>query len=313
MMLIYQFGQLNNMIIKYSEEVKQALKLNKPVVALESTIISHGMPYPKNLEVARTCETIIRNNGATPATIAVIEGEICVGLNDEQLELLAKAKDVLKLSRRDLSYAVAFKKNGASTVALTMLIAKEANISLFATGGIGGVHKDVLDTFDISQDLEELSKTNVTVVCAGAKSILDLEKTMEYLETKSVLVIGYKTDELPAFFTRRSDVSVPLRLDTPSDIAKVIQTKNELGIENAILVTNPIDEKYQVDYDLINNAIKDAENEMKKEGIKGKKVTPYLLSKINEITKGVSLEANCHLVYSNCDLAAKIAVELKKQ
>ena len=224
------------MNIKYNDEVLNALKCNLPIVALESTIISHGMPYPKNLEVARTCEKIIRDNGAIPATIAVIDGEICVGLNDEQLLLLAKSKDVLKLSRRDLSYAVAFKKNGATTVAATMLIAERANIPLFATGGIGGVHKDVLDTFDISQDLEELSNTNVTVVCAGAKSILDLEKTMEYLETKGVLVIGYQTNELPAFFTRRSDVLVPLRLDTPVDIAKTISINTIKLVKFFILV-----------------------------------------------------------------------------
>ncbi len=300
------------MKIKYSKEVQAALNNHTPIVALESTIIAHGMPYPKNLEVARHCEEIIKKEGAVPATIAVINGEICVGLNDEDLMLLASSKEVLKLSRRDLSYGVAFKKHGATTVAATMLIAKEAGIPLFATGGIGGVHRGVSETWDISQDLEELSTTNVTVVSAGAKSILDLSKTMEFLETKGVQVVGYKTNELPAFFTRKSGVEVPLRLDSPNDIAKLIKTKNELGINNAILVANPIDEQYQVDYDLINKAIEDAEQEMKKQGISGKKVTPYLLQKINEITSGVSLEANCHLVYSNCSLAARIAVELNK-
>ena len=300
------------MKIKYSEEVMHAKEANLPIVALESTIISHGMPYPKNLEVAQTLEAIIRKEGAVPATIAIINGEIYVGLTNSELELLATSKDVLKVSRRDLAYAVAFKKHGATTVAGTMMIARAAGIDVFATGGIGGVHKGLAETFDISQDLEELAQTNVTVVCAGAKSILDLEKTMEYLETKGILVIGYRTDELPAFFTPKSGVKGILRIDSASDIAKIIKTKNELKIDNAILVTNPISEEYAVDDRLINNAINEAELEMKKQGISGKAVTPYLLAKINELTKGISLEANCHLVYSNASLAANIAKELKK-
>lgn len=300
------------MNIKYNQEVLNAKLHHLPIVALESTIISHGMPYPKNLEVARTLEAIIREEGAVPATIAIINGEICVGINDEELELLATSKDVLKVSRRDLAYTVAFKKHGATTVAATMMIAKAAGIDVFATGGIGGVHKGLAETFDISQDLEELANTNVTVVCAGAKSILDLDKTMEYLETKGVLVIGYQTDELPAFFTRKSGVKGVLKLDNPQEIAQIIKTKNELAIENAIVVANPISQEYAVEDKLINDAISEAEVEMKKLGISGKAVTPYLLAKINDLTKGISLEANCHLVYANASLAAKIAKELKK-
>ena len=228
----------------YSKEVKNALLNNLPVVALESTIISHGMPYPTNLEVARKCEEIVRENGAIPATIAIINGDLVVGVDEEQLEYLATSKDILKVSRRDMAYVVANKLSGATTVAATMMIAKLAGIDVFATGGIGGVHRGVEETWDISADLEELAITDVCVVCAGAKAILDLPKTLEYLETKGVLVVGYNTNDLPAFFTRNSGIEVPIRIDTPLEIARVIKAKKDLKINNGILITNPIEEKY---------------------------------------------------------------------
>ena len=298
--------------IKFNSEVQNALDNNLPIVALESTIISHGMPYPENLEVARKCEQTVRDNGAIPATIAIINGEIIVGVTDEQLEYLATSKDVLKVSRRDFAYVISKKLSGATTVAATMMIAKMANIKLFATGGIGGVHRGVADTWDISADLEELGKTDVCVVCAGAKSILDLEKTLEYLETKGVLVIGYQTEELPAFFTRESGIKVPIKLDAPEEIADIIKIKKELNINEGLLVTNPIDEKFSLNKKEIDKTITDAILEMNKLNIQGKAVTPYLLSKINELSKGVSLNANKELVYNNCKLAAQIAVALKR-
>ena len=296
----------------YSKEVKNALLNNLPVVALESTIISHGMPYPTNLEVARKCEEIVRENGAIPATIAIINGDLVVGVDEEQLEYLATSKDILKVSRRDMAYVVANKLSGATTVAATMMIAKLAGIDVFATGGIGGVHRGVEETWDISADLEELAITDVCVVCAGAKAILDLPKTLEYLETKGVLVVGYNTNDLPAFFTRNSGIEVPIRIDTPLEIARVIKAKKDLKINNGILINNPIEEKYSFNKDEMDNAIQTALIEMNNLKITGKQVTPYLLSKINEITKGQSLEANKHLVYNNCKLAALISKELKQ-
>ena len=296
----------------YSKEVKNALLNNLPVVALESTIISHGMPYPTNLEVARKCEEIVRENGAIPATIAIINGDLVVGVDENQLEYLATSKDILKVSRRDMAYVVANKLSGATTVAATMMIAKLAGIDVFATGGIGGVHRGVEETWDISADLEELAITDVCVVCAGAKAILDLPKTLEYLETKGVLVVGYNTNDLPAFFTRNSGIEVPIRIDTPLEIARVIKAKKDLKINNGILINNPIEEKYSFNKDEMDNAIQTALIEMNNLKITGKQVTPYLLSKINEITKGQSLEANKHLVYNNCKLAALISKELKQ-
>ncbi|MBQ2892096.1 MAG: pseudouridine-5'-phosphate glycosidase [Bacilli bacterium] len=298
--------------IIYSKEVKYAIDNNLPIVALESTIISHGMPYPTNLEVAKKCEETVRNNGAIPATIAIINGDLVVGVDEEQLEYLATSKDILKVSRRDMAYVVANKLSGATTVAATMIIAKLAGIDVFATGGIGGVHRGVEETWDISADLEELAITDVCVVCAGAKAILDLPKTLEYLETKGVLVVGYNTNDLPAFFTRNSGIEVPIRINTPLEIAKVIKAKKDLKINNGILITNPIEEKYSFDKVEMDNAIQSALVEMNNLKITGKKVTPYLLSKINEITKGQSLESNKHLVYNNCKLAALISKELKK-
>lgn len=293
--------------IKYSEEVLKAIQNNLPVVALESTIISHGMPYPDNLEVAIKCEKIIRENGAVPATIAIIKGQIVVGINEEELEYMASSKDILKVSRRDLPYVISQKLSGATTVATTSLIANLAGIHFFATGGIGGVHRGVSETWDISADLEELGMTNICVVSAGAKSILDLPKTLEYLETKGVPVVGYNTSIFPAFFCNESSEKVPLRLDTPKEIAEMIKVKWDLGLDGGILVANPIDRKYSLSKEMIDNVINEAILEMNSLKIIGKEVTPFLLSKINEITKGNSLAANKQLVYSNCKLAAQIA------
>lgn len=293
--------------IKYSEEVLKAIQNNLPVVALESTIISHGMPYPDNLEVAIKCEKIIRENGAVPATIAIIKGQIVVGINEEELEYMASSKDILKVSRRDLPYVISQKLSGATTVATTSLIANLAGFHFFATGGIGGVHRGVSETWDISADLEELGMTNICVVSAGAKSILDLPKTLEYLETKGVPVVGYNTSIFPAFFCNESSEKVPLRLDTPKEIAEMIKVKWELGLDGGILVANPIDRKYSLSKEMIDNVINEAILEMNSLKIIGKEVTPFLLSKINEITKGNSLAANKQIVYSNCKLAAQIA------
>ena len=293
--------------IKYSEEVLKAIQNNLPVVALESTIISHGMPYPDNLEVARKCEKIIRENGAVPATIAIIKGQIVVGINEEELEYMASSKDILKVSRRDLPYVISQKLSGATTVATTSLIANLAGIHFFATGGIGGVHRGVSETWDISADLEELGMTNICVVSAGAKSILDLPKTLEYLETKGVPVVGYNTSIFPAFFCNESSEKVPLRLDTPKEISDMIKVKWDLGLNGGILVANPIDRKYSLSKEMIDNVINEAILEMNSLNIIGKEVTPFLLAKINEITKGNSLAANKQLVYSNCKLAAQIA------
>lgn len=293
--------------IKYSEEVLKAIQNNLPVVALESTIISHGMPYPDNLEVAIKCEKIIRENGAVPATIAIIKGQIVVGINEEELEYMASSKDILKVSRRDLPYVISQKLSGATTVATTSLIANLAGIHFFATGGIGGVHRGVSETWDISADLEELGMTNICVVSAGAKSILDLPKTLEYLETKGVPVVGYNTSIFPAFFCNESSEKVPLRLDTPKEIAEMIKVKWDLGLDGGILVANPIDRKYSLSKEMIDNVINEAILEMNSLKIIGKEVTPFLLSKINEITKGNSLAANKQLVYSNCKLATQIA------
>lgn len=293
--------------IVLGKHVQEAIDNNIPIVALESTIISHGMPYPDNLEVARRCEEIVRENGAVPATIAIINGKIIVGINDEQLNYMATSKEVIKVSRRDLPLVIAKGQSGATTVAATSLIAELANIHFFATGGIGGVHRGVSETWDISADLEELGMTNVCVVSAGAKAILDLEKTLEYLETKGVPVISYQTDELPAFFCRYSGIKIPIRLDDPNDIAKMLDVKWKLNLQGGALICNPINKEDSLDYDIMTKAIEKALKEMNDLGIKGKEVTPFLLSKINELTEGNSLASNKKLVYSNCRLAALIA------
>lgn len=298
-------------IISISPEVKKALEENKPVVALESTIISHGMPYPQNVQTALNVEKIVRENGAVPATIAIIKGVPTVGITAEQIDYLGKkGTNVAKASRRDIPILVSKKEDGATTVAATMIIASFAGIKVFATGGIGGVHRGAETTMDISADLEELSNTNVAVVCAGAKSILDLGLTMEYLETKGVPVIGYKTDKLPAFFTRESEFNVNYRMDNVSEIAKAIKAKDDLSMKGSIVITNPIPEEYAMDNEYISKVIDDACIEANENGIKGKNITPFLLDKIQKITGGKSLDANIQLVYNNVKLGAKIAVEL---
>ena len=296
-----------------SEEVKKALSENKPVVALESTIISHGMPYPKNVETALRVEEEVRKNGAVPATVAIIGGRLEAGLTKDEIEYFGKKGTLItKASRRDIPALIARKEDGATTVAATMIIAALAGIDVFATGGIGGVHRGAETTMDISADMDELSKTEVMVVCAGAKAILDLPLTMEYLETKGVNVIGYTTDELPAFYTRKSGLKVVWRCDTPKEIADIWKVQKDIYPGTGLLVTNPIPEEYSMDSEYINKEIDIAIEEMNKLGIKGKETTPYLLDKIQKLTGGESLEANIRLVLNNAMLASKVAVELKK-
>ena len=301
-----------NKYLEINPEVQNAINNNLPIVALESTIISHGMPYPKNVETALHAEQIIRDNGAIPATIAIINGKLKVGLTKDEINYLGKkGRDVIKVSRRDIPYIVSQKKDGATTVSATMLIANFANIKIFATGGIGGVHRGAELTFDISCDLEELSKTNVSVVCAGAKAILDLPKTLEYLETKGVLVVGYKTKKLPAFYSSSSNYNVDLCVNTPQEIADMINIKNELNLEGGILITNPIPIEYEVPHNEIDEIINQAIIEMNEQNIIGKESTPFLLARICELTNGNSLESNIKLVYNNCKLAAEIAKGIK--
>ena len=294
-------------------EVAEAVRNNKPVVALESTIISHGMPYPQNVETALNVEKVIRDNGAVPATTAIIGGRLKAGLSKDEIEYLGKTgQGVTKVSRRDIPVIVAKGMDGASTVATTMIIAAMAGVRIFATGGVGGVHRGAQQTFDISADLEELAHTPVTVVCAGAKAILDLPLTLEYLETQGVTVLGYQTEELPAFYTRKSGLSVDYRIDTPEELAKVIHVKKELGLQGGILVTNPIPEEYSMDPDTINRAIDQAIEESRQQGIHGKDTTPFLLARVKDITGGDSLDSNIQLVYNNAKVAALTAVELSK-
>jgi len=303
------------MLEKYLEinpEVKEAIESGKPVVALESTIISHGMPYPRNVETALNVEKIIRDNNAIPATIAILNGKLKVGLTKEEIEYLGKAKNVIKTSRRDISFIISKKSDGATTVASTMIIAALAGIKVFATGGIGGVHRGATETFDISADLEELAHTNVAVICAGAKSILDIGLTLEYLETHGVPVVGYQTEEMPAFYTRKSGFGVDYKVDSPEEIANALKAKWDLGLEGGMVIANPIEEQYQMDYDTITLAIEKALKEAEENGIRGKESTPFLLAKVKEITGGDSLESNIQLVYNNAILGAKIAVELSK-
>lgn len=302
-----------NEYINVSKEVQNALKNNVPVVALESTIISHGMPYPQNVETALQVEKIVRENNAVPATIAILNGIPSVGISNDQIDYLGKkGLGVSKASRRDIPILAACKEDGATTVAATMFISKLAGIKVFATGGIGGVHRGAEVNMDISADLEELSQTNVTVVCAGAKSILDIGLTLEYLETKGVPVVGYKTNEFPAFFTRRSGFKASSRLNSAKEIADAIIAKDKLNITSGMLIANPIPEEYSMDFDYISEIIERACKEASENGIVGKKVTPYLLDKIKQITKGASLDANIQLVYNNVKLGAQIAFELVK-
>lgn len=291
-------------------EVAAAIKEGKPVVALESTIISHGMPYPQNVETALNVEKVIRENGAVPATIAIIGGRLKAGLTADEIEYFGKkGLDITKASRRDIAAIVSRGMDGATTVTTTMMIAHMAGINIFSTGGIGGVHRGAETTMDISADLEELAQTPVMVVCAGAKAILDLGLTLEYLETKGVPVIGYQTDELPAFYTRKSGFGVDYRMDTPEELAKLLITQQAMPNAGGVLVTNPIPEQYSMDHDIINKAIDEAVADSVRDGIHGKETTPYLLAKVKEITGGDSLDSNIQLVYNNARLAALTAVE----
>ena len=300
-----------NPYLSISPEVQEALKAGKPVVALESTIISHGMPYPQNVETALKVEQTIRENGAVPATIAVIGGQLKAGCTPEEIEYLGKkGQAVIKASRRDLPVLIARKADGATTVTTTMIIAAMAGIRVFATGGIGGVHRGAQQTFDISADLEELAQTPVMVVCAGAKSILDLGLTLEYLETKGVPVIGFGTEELPAFYTRHSGFKVDYRIDTPEELAAAFKAKMDCGLKGGMLVTNPIPEEFSMPKEVIDQAIEQALREMDEAGIHGKQCTPFLLAKVKDLTGGESLASNIQLVLNNARLAAKTAKAL---
>ena len=294
--------------IDYSNEVARAFSRGEAVVALESTIISHGMPYPENVSTAQTLEDTIREAGAVPATIAVLDGRIKIGLTTEQIEFLGQADDIKKASRRDLPVLIADGAHAATTVAATMIAAAMADIRVFATGGIGGVHRGSENTFDISADLQELSRTNVAVVCAGAKAILDLQLTLEYLETMGVPVLGYGTDELPAFYSRSSGLKVDYRIDTPDQAAAILAAKWTCGLEGGVLITNPIPEAFSMQKEKIDNAIEVALAEARRIGIFGKELTPFLLEKIKELTGGESLSANRELVKNNAAVAARIAV-----
>jgi len=296
----------------FKDEVKDALESGNPVVALESTLISHGFPYPENLKVAGEMEEIIRGYGVVPATIAVIGGKIKVGLKRSELEFMATSRDILKASRRDLAVIVAKGLNGASTVATTMMVAEMAGIKVFATGGIGGVHRGAEKTFDISADLQELARTPVVVVCSGAKSILDLPLTKEYLETMGVPVIGFRSEELPAFYCRESGLKVDYVVDNEVEAAKIIRAMQDLGLEGGMIIANPVPEQYALSMEYMNEMIKEAVRAAEKEGIKGKRLTPYLLNKIKELTGGKSLQVNIELVKNNARVAAKISHELVK-
>ena len=302
-----------NKYLDISKEVKEALNAGKPVVALESTIISHGMPYPQNVETALAVEQIVRDNGATPATIAIIGGRLKAGLTPDEIEYFGKkGPAIAKASRRDLAMLCAKGEDGACTVTTTMMIAHMAGIKVFATGGIGGVHRGAEVTMDISADLEELAQTPVMVICAGCKSILDIGLTLEYLETKGVPVIGFGTEDMPAFYTSKSGFGVDYKVDSAAELAHFFKTHIELGMKGGILVGNPIPEKYSMDPDIINPAIIQAVDECVKLGIKGKETTPFLLARVKELTGGDSLDSNIQLVFNNAKVAAMTACELCK-
>ncbi|MEG1285040.1 MAG: pseudouridine-5'-phosphate glycosidase [Romboutsia sp.] len=301
------------MLEKYLQvhpEVQKAIHAGEPVVALESTIISHGMPYPKNIEMAKNVSKIIRKNGAIPATVAIIDGILKVGLTEEEIEFLGTSKNVVKASRRDLPFIISKKLTGATTVATTMILADLAGVKVFATGGIGGVHRGAQETFDISADLLELANTDVAVICAGAKSILDIGLTLEYLETNGVTVVGFGTDELPAFYTRKSGFPVDYRVDSSIEVATALKAKWDLNLKGGMVIGNPIPEEFEMDYDTITNAIETALKEAQENNITGKKVTPFLLDKVKTITAGKSLDSNIELVYNNAKVAAQIAKDL---
>lgn len=298
--------------LEVNPEVQAALSAGKAVVALESTIISHGMPYPKNVETALAVEQLVRDNGAVPATIAIIKGKLKVGLTHDEIEYLGSSHDVIKASRRDVPFILAKGLDGATTVASTMIIADLAGIRVFATGGIGGAHRGAQNTMDISADLQELAHTNVAVVCAGAKSILDIGLTLEYLETQGVPVVGFGTDELPAFYTSKSGFGVDYRIDTAKEMAEALKTKWDLGLNGGVVVANPIPAEYEMAPEVINSAIEQAVRESEEQGIKGKESTPFLLARVKELTGGSSLDSNIQLVFNNVKVGAQIAVEYSK-
>jgi pseudouridylate synthase len=298
--------------LTYTEEVQHALEHHLPIVALETTIISHGMPYPQNIQMAKEVEEIIRKNGAVPATIGIMNKKVKIGLNEQELEEFATNPEVEKVSRRDFPYILSSGKVGATTVAATMIAAQLAGIEIFATGGIGGVHRDGEVTWDVSADLTELSQTNVAVVCAGAKSILDIGRTLEYLETQGVPVVGYQCDDFPSFYARESGYKVDFRLDTPEAVAAMLNTKWNLGLEGGVVVANPVPETDAMEHKEIEKVIVQALEEAKAKGITGKNVTPFLLDRVKQLTGGQSLETNIALVKHNAEVASKIAVALNQ-
>ncbi|MCR5290489.1 MAG: pseudouridine-5'-phosphate glycosidase [Treponema sp.] len=304
---------MKNDYLDIRPDVLEAVKSGKPVIALESTIISHGMPYPQNKDTALEVEKICRDMGVVPATMGIIKGRLKVGLTPEEIDYLGKmGQKVTKTSRRDLPFVVAKKLDGATTVATTMIMAQMAGIKIFATGGIGGVHRGAQETMDISADLQELAHTEVAVICAGPKSILDIGLTLEYLETQGVTVVGYGTDELPAFYTRKSGFGVDYRVDSAAELASAIKTKHDLGLQGGMVIGNPVPEEFQMDPEVINKAIDEALAEMNKKGIHGKAATPFMLAKVAEITGGDSLATNIKLVFNNVKVACQTAIELSK-
>lgn len=298
--------------LTYTEEVRVALENGKPVVALETTIISHGMPYPQNVQTAKEVEQIIRDNGAVPATIGIMKGKIKIGLNEEELEQFGTSRQIEKVSRRDFAHVLSSGEMGATTVAATMIAANLAGIKIFATGGIGGVHREGETTMDVSADLTELAKTNVAVICAGVKSILDIGRTLEYLETQGVPVVGYQTDEFPSFYSRESGFSVDFRQDTPEETARMLQTKWEIGLDGGAVISNPVPQKDAMNHSEIEEVILEALRQADEQQITGKNITPFLLDSIKKLTSGKSLETNIALVKNNAEVAARIAVAFTK-
>ena len=303
---------MNNLKIQLSSEVEAGKKLGQPIVALETTIVSHGMPYPDNLNTALEVENIIREEGAIPATIGVVGGKIKIGMSKQEIELFAKSSDVTKVSRRDIPIVMSNNANGATTVAGTILLAKLAGIDVMATGGIGGVHRDAENTFDISADLQELSKTDVTVVCAGPKSILDIGLTLEYLETMGVPIIGYNTNLLPTFYCHESKFEVDFNYTKPSEIAKVMLNQKHLSLKGGMLICNPIPKEFSIDSTIIENSINSSMEIAKKNNVKGKDLTPFLLQNITSLTEGETLKSNIKLMFNNAKLAAKIAISFNE-
>ncbi len=304
---------MKNDYLDIRPDVAEAVKAGKPVIALESTIISHGMPYPQNKDTALEVEKICRDMGVVPATMGIIKGRLKVGLTNEEIDYLGRmGQKVTKTSRRDIPFVVAKKLDGATTVATTMIMAHMAGIKVFATGGIGGVHRGAQETMDISADLQELAHTDVAVICAGPKSILDIGLTLEYLETQGVPVVGFGTDELPAFYTRKSGFGVDYRVDSAAELAAAIKTKHDLGLQGGMVIGNPVPEEFQMPPEVINKAIDEALAEMNKKGIHGKAATPFMLAKVAEITGGDSLATNIKLVFNNVKVACQTAIELSK-